>query len=98
MTEIYKDGDKHCDDYIDDETQPEVLRKWLARARSPAHGAMSKEPYPTLFATHEGKRVRVVMASRFGDVGITSYLDRDYGYEKRVFISQLSDFSESPEN
>jgi hypothetical protein len=28
---------KHCDDYIDDETQPEVLRKFLDYARSPAH-------------------------------------------------------------
>ena len=66
-------GHKHCDDYIDDPTQPEVLRKFLERARSPAHGMMLKEPFPKLFAVYngvdwrgvaKGDRVRIVMASR----------------------------------
>jgi len=43
---------KHCDDYIDDPASPEPLRKWLARARMPAHGMMESAPHPVLFATH----------------------------------------------
>jgi hypothetical protein len=87
---------KHCDDYIDDATQPECLRAFLARARSPAHGHMSPDPFPTLFADYQGKRYRVVMASRLGDVGITTKLDKDHGYEARVPVEDLSNFSETP--
>ena len=87
---------KHCDDYIDDPTSPEALRKYLAFARAPAHGQLLPKPHPTLFADHEGRRVRVTVASRFGDVGITTNLTADVGYECRVPVSQLSNFSEVP--
>lgn len=87
---------KHCDDYIDDPTASTPLRNYLTRARMPAHGALVKGPFPELYANYEGKRIRVVMASRFGDVGITSYLKNDYGYEKRVSVEVLSDFSDKP--
>jgi len=85
---------KHRDDYIDDEEQPQVLRTFLDYARSPAHGATRAEPKPKLFADYEGKRVRVVMASRFGDVGITGKLHEEYGYDSRVSVSALSNFSD----
>jgi hypothetical protein len=84
---------KHCDDYIEDETQPECLRAFLEHARSPAHGSGRADPRPTLFASYQGKRVRVVMASRLGDVGITSNLHAEHGYEKRVAVADLSGFS-----
>jgi hypothetical protein len=87
---------RHCDDYIDDKSAPEPLRKFLAHARAPAHGAFLDTKRPTLFAVYEGKRVRVVMASRFGDVGITSDLDAEHGYEMRVFVSELDDFGATP--
>lgn len=87
---------RHCDEYIDDPTQPAVLRTWLDRARSPGHGMTSNEPYPKLFADYEGKRVRVTMASRFGDVGIRFDLDEELGYAVRVFVSQLTNFSDTP--
>lgn len=87
---------KHCDDYIDDEDQPPALRVFLERARSPAHGMLEREPYPKLFADYRRKRVRVVMASRHGDVGITSDLTAECGYEWRVEIAKLSNFSDSP--
>lgn len=87
---------RHCDEYIDDPTAPRGLRKFLARARSPAHGALVPEPYPTLFADHKNRRVRVVMASRFGDVGISPDLDRDYGYEARVPLEELTNFGDAP--
>jgi hypothetical protein len=49
-----------------------------------------------VFATHDGKRVRVVMASRLGDVGITDNLKADCGYSKRVFIDDLSELRTLP--
>jgi hypothetical protein len=86
----------HCDDYIDDPSQPECLRAFLGHVRSPAHGSLRPEPRPSLFADYQGKRVRVVMASRFGDVGITSNLAAERGYEQRVDVSDLSNFAETP--
>lgn len=96
---------KHCDEYIEDPAQPECLRKFLDRARMPAHGMLVKEPYPKLFATYQGKgwrgvekgdRVRVVMASRMGDVGCTKNLEAESGYQLRTAIADLSDFSDQP--
>lgn len=87
---------KHCDDYIDDETAPPALRKYLERARSPGHGLTSSEPFPALFADHHGARVRVVMASRLGDVGITTVLTATVGYSKRVAVEDLSNFGDTP--
>lgn len=96
---------RHCDEYIDDETQPAVLRKFLDRARSPGHGMMSKKPYPKLFATYNGvdwmgvangDRVRIVMASRMGDVGATKNLEAESGYQVRCAVADLSDFSDQP--
>lgn len=84
---------KHCDECIDDHSQPECLRKFLNYARSPAHGSLRDGPRPKLFATYQGKCVRVVMASRFGDVGITTNLGSEHGYQWRVAVDDLSDFS-----
>ena len=88
---------KHCDDYIDDESQPEALRKFLDYARSPAHGASRKgQEKPKLFADLRGKRVRINMASRLGDVGYTSKFADDYGYEGRLMLSEFSNFGGQP--
>lgn len=84
----------HCDAYIDDPAASEPLRKFLAFARAPAHGQRLPKPHPRLFADHEGRRVRVTMASRLGDVGITTDFSAEFGYECRVPVSQLDNFSE----
>lgn len=86
---------KHCDDYIDDPSAPECLRAFLSHTRSPAHGMHLGEK-PPLFATYGGRRYRVVMASRLGDVGITTNLEANHGYEKRVSVCTLSDLSSTP--
>lgn len=88
---------KHCDDYIDDEAAPEVLRRYLTRARAPGHGLTSAEPFPELYADYDGKCVRVVMASRFGDVGITTILTDPLRYEARVAVEDLSGFRDTPD-
>lgn len=54
---------------------------------------MWRDPAPVLFARHEGCPVRVTMASRFGDVGISEDLDADRGYARRVAVEELTDFS-----
>ena len=87
---------EHCDNYIDDESQPACLREFLAFARSPAHGSLLGTPKPPLYALYNGKVVRVTVASRLGDVGITTDLGQDYGYQERVAVEQLSDFSPTP--
>jgi hypothetical protein len=104
---------KHCDEIIDDETQPFVLRRFLHWARLPAvckypletlektkryvdpelHEWIWMKPVPVLFADYQGQRIRVVTASRFGDVGITTKLYQDQ-YQKRVSIEELSNFSD----
>lgn len=90
---------RHCDDYIDDHTQPDCLRWFLLVNRLPAATnpvVLKYAKNPVLFATYEGKRYRVTMASRMGDVGISLDFGRDYGYEKRVPVDLLSDFNEKP--
>ena len=37
-----------------------------------------------------GSTVKIVMASRFGDVGITPRLDEEYGYQARVTLDDLT--------
>ena len=87
---------RHCDEYSDDPNAPEALRKYLEFSRAPAHGAFLPKPHPQLYADYAGVRVRVTMASRLGDVGITTDFSRDMGYEQRVPVSQLANFSETP--
>ncbi len=36
------------------------------------------------------------MASRFGDVGITTDIDKDVGYEDRIPLDRLDNFSSEP--
>lgn len=51
---------------------------------------------PKLYATHNGRRVRVTMASRFGDVGISTHMLKEHGYQKRVMLDQLREFNDKP--
>lgn len=89
---------RHCDEYIDDETAAPSLRAWLSVARAPAHGALqiAKGHNPRLFADLNGRRVRCVMASRFGDIGVTEDLTAEYGYSARVAVEDLTNFGDVP--
>lgn len=89
---------RHCDDYIHDFQAPHCLRFFLLINRLPAVDLAICNEFgvnPTLFADHEGKRVRVVHASRLGLVGITSKLDSET-YERRVYVEHLSNFDVKP--
>ena len=96
VVSLERDDIRHCDDYIDDSEAAEPLRKYLAFARAPAHGQLLPKPHPRLFADYGGQRVRVTMASRLGDVGITIDHARELGYDRRVAVSELSNFAEAP--
>ena len=91
---------KHCDDYIDDESAPECLRKFLEHNRASATEQYKREDQPgfkkpVLFAKKaDGTQVRVVMASRMGDVGITTNLKAERGYGERVLVEDLTDFTD----
>lgn len=74
---------------------------WQARASDA--GIKSPELFATLardekghckkYGVKVGERVHIVMASRLGDVGITNNLKQG-GYQVRVYIDWLKDFSE----
>lgn len=88
---------QHCEDYIHDNNYPICLRYFILFHRVPAIDKfVIEEMYgrPSLFAKYKDIYVRVTMASRFGDVGITSKLDMDQTYEKRVYIEHLSEFTD----
>lgn len=90
---------KHCDDYINDFKANKHLRWYLLVHRMPASDRALAEQMgvkPQLYADYQGKRVRVVMASRLGDVGITYNLKTEYGYSKRVLVEDLTNFSDTP--
>ncbi|MEH3146478.1 MAG: hypothetical protein PGN34_14260 [Methylobacterium frigidaeris] len=57
---------------------------------------MWRAPVPVQFADHDGQRVRVTMASQFGDVGVTLNLDAERGYGRRVAVEELANFSATP--
>lgn len=100
---------KHCDDYIRDKTQPKCLRKFLLYHRIPAAWKIMRWRWgePVCYATFvepkgpggkkpKRRRVRLVMASRLGDVGITADLSAERGYTWRVAVEDLSEFSDKP--
>lgn len=93
----------HCDDAIHngygERKYPICLRYWLLVNRLPAVDKcviVEAKGAPNCFATYNGKRVRLVMASRFGDIGITRDLNAERGYTDRVAVDDLTDFSETP--
>lgn len=102
---------KHCDDYIDDSAAPAPLRAFLKVVRSPAGPGLGGIP-PLFadsrrdFAARDdagvvakitaGQRVRVVSASKFGDVGITPVLENDRAHWARAAVHELENFSEEP--
>lgn len=73
----------HCGDlgFVPHERETWPWR--FARTRQPIEVGGGKHIIPA------GTKVKVVMASRFGDLGITRNLTADYGYETRVMPDLL---------
>ena len=87
---------KHCDEVIDDFNYPVCLRYYLLVNRLPAihkYVITESQGEPVCFATYQGEKVRLIMASRFGHVGIAFDLSATQGYDTCVYIEELSNFT-----
>lgn len=51
----------------------------------------SGSPVMKTHIIYKGTVVRIVMVSRFGDVGITDDLDKQYGYEARISFDDIEE-------
>jgi hypothetical protein len=83
-------------DVLHDYKLPAMVRGFIALNQGPATETMAIREagmMPKLYGTYQGKRVRVVMVSRLGDIGITT-IDQEYGYSDRVSIYDLTDFGD----
>ena len=83
-------GRTHCGDLGFVPHHRETWPWRLARTRVAIEPMRSSTPIPA------GTTVKIVMASRFGDLGITRDLDADYGYEARVMPDDLEPIWEVP--
>lgn len=97
MTTDKEEQERHCDNYPERLGTPNCLRWWIFINRLPATLkclASDNNVDPKLWAKYQGKWYRLVMASRMGDVGIVDNLDADHGYQKRVMVDELTDFTD----
>ena len=94
----------HIDDFIDDfefnEHESVVYAKWLFNQfRLPASLKTKFDiilhHFP-LFAVYEDQMYRVTGASRMGDVWLAINFNRTAGYDKRVFVSEITEWSNTP--
>jgi hypothetical protein len=61
-----------------------------------ATATKAEEHHINEYGIRSGDRVKVVMASRMGDLGVTKNLSATCGYEVRLYVEWLKDFSETP--
>jgi len=99
LNDKYGETNWHNDDLLDKHEKgicllPEIVYAWLYYKRLPAIKQFEQPDPKPLFATYKKKRVKVNMASRFGDVGITKNLTAPNGYTDRgIYVPDLTDFS-----
>ena len=113
ITNAFKDHDKmveqrHVDKWTDDvihnyySRKPEELyaawvftyRRMSAYMQAAFYDFMG--PYP-LYCTYKGKRYRVNVVSRMGDIGMTKDLEKDSGYDVRgVYPDECTCWSNTP--
>ncbi len=92
----------HVDDFVSRPAfePPVVYARWvLFGFRLPADLKAAFSPYLShhkLFCDFEGTRWRVIGASRMGDIWLTSKLDSDQGYERRVDLDLCSNWGSAP--
>ncbi len=93
------DGFVHVDDFIDSHRKPAYARFVLDYFRRNAVCQMDFKPFMEkhlLFASWKGSRYRVTGASRLGDVWLSADFKRVDGYEHRVNVAELSEWSGQP--
>ena len=86
--------------YLEYERQPAAWKYATDWYRKAVNG--SSTPFPEgwpksdpgpVWAVYQGKWVRLVMVSRFGDVGLSHNLDAESGYFVRVALPELDQFT-----
>ena len=85
------------DDFIDNYGNEEAYARWVFNHfRLPASLKFTFDQFMKdhhLYCTYLGQRYRVTGASRLGDVWLHSDFSQSVGYELRVDVEKLSDFS-----
>lgn len=66
--------------------KPVVMSHWMHRSDAAGNPMFHEVPLQA------GHRVKIVMVSRLGDVGITEDLEAENGYAARVMLDDLCDF------
>lgn len=66
--------------------KPIVMSHWMRQSDDKGNPMFHEVPLEA------GHRVKIVMVSRFGDVGITEDLEAENGYAARVALDDLCDF------
>lgn len=104
MNQPTKPEEVLVDDWIDevsptDSAEERYAKFVLTLMRLPAAMQMAFREFTdlyVLYGKYEGKPVRVNVASRMGDIGVTHNLQRDTGYDVRVMVSDITDWSNVP--
>jgi len=94
---------QHVDDFtsfgskVGNQDPGEVHARWfLMLHRLPAmmQSAFQQQMVKyRLFCTYNGERYRVTGASRMGDICLTKNMEKDIGYDTRVFVDECSNWS-----
>lgn len=105
--EIEVDGFSHIDNYIDsfsyfgkeDDKEREMVdysKFFFLLKRLPAYMQIRFEPWIKefkLFCIYKGKKYRVTGCSRMGDIWLNKNFSDDHGYDHRVMIDEVTNFT-----
>lgn len=100
--EVKKPKFTHIDEWLDTPQRDEgasYAQFFLDWCRLPAWKKYAYSQFMwgnKLFCTYLGKRYRVTGASRLGDVWLTSKFDQREGYELRVNVDDITEWSKEP--
>ena len=91
---------KHIDNWLDEEPisgNEAFAKEFLEHCRRPSYAVdydwIERNP---LYCSYKGECVRCTGASRLGDIWLTYDLNRSSGYDKRVCVTECSDWSSVP--
>lgn len=82
-----------------DDKLPAIVRGFIAINMGSAVETEAIEEagfMPVLYGRHDGKACRVNVVSSLGDVGVSYDLERRHGYNVRVSIYEVTDYSLTP--
>lgn len=99
MSDEKEKTDTHVDEFVADYEKDKYARWFLFLKRLNASLQLDFGEWIgeyKLFATWKGERYRVTGASRLGDVWLAKNFEQENGYDHRVSVDELTEFSDSP--